>query len=247
MGIPTGVAPHESRHVSGGADALLSTDIIEAIVKRLQETSGPTTLALGAIANGEYLKRSGSSIVGGSGGSTTFPLQAPTGLGAVAQFLGPTDEPLIIRGATASDMAIQLAGGSEMARIRRSISLTNNTTTTVISVNSIAGNTIFSGILFYTIRAGVAGAIQARSGMVTFSAVSDNGTTVTAPSPVDTGGLTAANGGSSLTVTWSAVTGSSTFSLKVNANSSGGGGQNPLLSYAFFLIDNQLAGPSSYL
>ncbi len=64
-----GVAPHESTHVSGGSDAFLSTDLLEAVVKRLQTSSGPTTLTLAGIADGEFLKRSGTTIVGGSGGS----------------------------------------------------------------------------------------------------------------------------------------------------------------------------------
>ena len=55
---------HKASHVSGGGDAFLSTDLLEAIVKRLQESGGPTTLLIGAIADGQELVRSGSSIVG---------------------------------------------------------------------------------------------------------------------------------------------------------------------------------------
>ncbi|MCC6739940.1 MAG: hypothetical protein IT452_12905 [Planctomycetia bacterium] len=69
-----GVQPHESTHVSGGSDAFLSTDLLEAIVKRLQESGGPTTLTLGAVADGEFLQRSGSSLVGASSPGTT-PLE----------------------------------------------------------------------------------------------------------------------------------------------------------------------------
>ena len=61
-----GVQPHKSTHVSGGSDAFLSTDLLEAIIKRLQESGGPTTLTMGAVADGEYLKRSSSSIIGGT-------------------------------------------------------------------------------------------------------------------------------------------------------------------------------------
>lgn len=61
---------HRARHVSGGADAFLSTDVLEAIVKRLRETGGPTTLSIGAVADGEFLKRSGTSVVGASLSST---------------------------------------------------------------------------------------------------------------------------------------------------------------------------------
>jgi hypothetical protein len=59
---------HKNRHVSGGADAFASSDVLEAVVKRLQTTTGPTNLAMGAVADGEFLKRSGSSVVGAAAG-----------------------------------------------------------------------------------------------------------------------------------------------------------------------------------
>lgn len=64
---------HKDTHKSGGSDALTSSDLMEAVVKRLRESGGPTDLTLGAVADGEVLKRSGSTIVGGSaaGGSST--------------------------------------------------------------------------------------------------------------------------------------------------------------------------------
>ena len=67
---------HRTSHVSGGGDALLSTDLLEAIVKRLQESAGPTTLTLGAIADGEYAKRSGTTLIGGTpaGGASKTPV-----------------------------------------------------------------------------------------------------------------------------------------------------------------------------
>lgn len=55
---------HKDSHKSGGSDAFASTDLLEAVVKRLQTTTGPTTLTVGAVADGEFLKRSGSSIIG---------------------------------------------------------------------------------------------------------------------------------------------------------------------------------------
>lgn len=55
---------HKSSHVSGGGDAFLSTDVIEAIVKRLQTTTGPTTMTMGAVSDGQFLKRSGTTVVG---------------------------------------------------------------------------------------------------------------------------------------------------------------------------------------
>lgn len=74
MGHPIGVKRHESRHVSGAIDAFLTTDILEAIVKRLEETGG-TTMLMGAVADGTFLKRSGTSLIGAtpsSGVATSF-------------------------------------------------------------------------------------------------------------------------------------------------------------------------------
>jgi len=56
---------HKDSHKSGGGDAFAASDILEATVKRLQTTTGPTTLAMAGVADGEYLKRSGASLVGG--------------------------------------------------------------------------------------------------------------------------------------------------------------------------------------
>lgn len=55
---------HKDSHISGGGDALLSTDLIEAIIKRIRTTTGPTNLLVGAIADGEFLKRDGTNIIG---------------------------------------------------------------------------------------------------------------------------------------------------------------------------------------
>lgn len=56
------VSAHESSHISGGTDAFLSTDVLEAVVKRLRETGG-ATLAMGAITDGQFFKRSGTDII----------------------------------------------------------------------------------------------------------------------------------------------------------------------------------------
>lgn len=55
---------HKARHVSGGADPFASTDLLEAIVKRLQTSTGPTTLLMGAVADEEFLRRVATGIVG---------------------------------------------------------------------------------------------------------------------------------------------------------------------------------------
>ena len=69
-GKPTSFTPsaHKSTHVSGGSDAFAAADLLEAVVKRLRESGGPTDLTVGAIADGEFLKRSGATIVGGTPG-----------------------------------------------------------------------------------------------------------------------------------------------------------------------------------
>ena len=54
---------HKASHVSGGGDAFAGTDLLEAIVKRVQVT-GPTTLLWGAVADGEFVKRSGTGLIG---------------------------------------------------------------------------------------------------------------------------------------------------------------------------------------
>lgn len=63
-------AAHETSHKSGGSDAFLSTDLLDAIVKRLQESGGPTTLIMGTVADGKFLKRSGTSVVGDTPSAT---------------------------------------------------------------------------------------------------------------------------------------------------------------------------------
>lgn len=68
---------HKDTHKTGGTDAFANADILEATVKRLQTTTGPTTLAMGAVADGEFLKRSGTSIIGGTAGGTLSPIISP--------------------------------------------------------------------------------------------------------------------------------------------------------------------------
>lgn len=69
-----GAAPalHASSHLPGGAD-----EIAEVLSARgLRETSGPTALAMGAVADGEYLVRSGATIIGApisGGGMPSVP------------------------------------------------------------------------------------------------------------------------------------------------------------------------------
>lgn len=59
----TTIGLHKDTHKSGGTDAFTAIDLLDAIVKRLQE-SGGATLLLGAVADGQFLKRSGTNVVG---------------------------------------------------------------------------------------------------------------------------------------------------------------------------------------
>jgi hypothetical protein len=62
---------HRTRHVTAGSDAFTSGDIIDAAIRYIRESSDPATLAVGAILDGEFLKRVGATVVSGSvtGGS----------------------------------------------------------------------------------------------------------------------------------------------------------------------------------
>lgn len=55
---------HKDTHKTGGTDAFQATDIIEAIIKRIRETGGPTTLNIGSIPDDKFLKRSGTNLIG---------------------------------------------------------------------------------------------------------------------------------------------------------------------------------------
>lgn len=54
---------HKDTHKASGSDGFLATDLLEAVVKRILE-GGSTTLLVGSIPDGLYLKRSGTGIIG---------------------------------------------------------------------------------------------------------------------------------------------------------------------------------------
>jgi len=67
----------DSRAPSGAASGDLSGTYPSPTVTQargLRETTGPTTLAMGAVADGEFLKRSGATVVGGSPGAASLAL-----------------------------------------------------------------------------------------------------------------------------------------------------------------------------
>ena len=154
MGRNLGVAPHETTHVSSGIDAFLLTDILEAIVKRLQEAGGPTTLTMGTVADGQALKRSGSSIVGAAIPSTPIsPTNGGTGISnptahtlPVAEgssnftFLGPLTNGQLLVGSTSADpVAAALTQGAGITITNGAGSITVALTTPVSSTNGGTG------------------------------------------------------------------------------------------------------------
>ena len=85
MSVPVGAA-HKDTHKTGQSDAFLAADILDATVKRLETTTGPATLLMGAVSDGEFLKRSGTGIIGGAAGgffSDGTGTDAAVGKGAV--------------------------------------------------------------------------------------------------------------------------------------------------------------------
>lgn len=123
---PGSVAPgaHRASHISGGSDAFLSTDALEAAAMRLRETSGPTILALGAVADGQALVRSASTLIGSSVVGDMDVLSVQTGVGGTITYTVPAntlaangDALLIIAGAsnaTANDAISVKFGGTTL-------------------------------------------------------------------------------------------------------------------------------------
>lgn len=56
--------PHKDTHKSGGSDAFTAADLLEAVVKRIRESGGSVDLTMGAVADGQYIRRSGTTIIG---------------------------------------------------------------------------------------------------------------------------------------------------------------------------------------
>lgn len=58
--------------ITGGGDPFVAADIIDAAVRNIRETDGPTTLLVGAVLDGQYPRRSGTDLVGDDAIPTTF-------------------------------------------------------------------------------------------------------------------------------------------------------------------------------
>ena len=54
---------HKDTHKSGGSDAFAATDLLEALIKRIREGGG-ADLVFGTIADGQFIKRFGATMVG---------------------------------------------------------------------------------------------------------------------------------------------------------------------------------------
>lgn len=53
--------------------------MLNLVVRKIRETSGPTALSMGAVSDGQYLKRSGSTIIGDSVSGLSFSAYGITG------------------------------------------------------------------------------------------------------------------------------------------------------------------------
>jgi len=99
----------------------------------LRETAGPTTLSMGAVADGEYLKRSGSTVVGAAAGTGTVSTTGSPANGNLAKFSGAnsiTNADLSGDVTTSGTAATTLIQGSSSFALTGDISpsqLTSNT------------------------------------------------------------------------------------------------------------------------
>lgn len=70
--------PKWARLALGASGAVLKSDGTDAawgMVTKVQESSGPTTLTIGAVSDGQFLKRSGTDVVGAVTPYCAFPLE----------------------------------------------------------------------------------------------------------------------------------------------------------------------------
>ena len=106
---------HAASHISGGGDPFTSAQVLEAIIKRLQTTSGPTTLLLGAWLDTELLIRSGTAAIGLAKASQaeaeagTDNVQWMTPL-RVAQAITALANPAFTKSFVSTEQAISAAG-----------------------------------------------------------------------------------------------------------------------------------------
>lgn len=69
--VDQGAGPHAATHQNGGSDEIDVTGLSGVLAddqkaNKIRTTTGPTLLSVGAVADGEFLKRSGSTVIGGT-------------------------------------------------------------------------------------------------------------------------------------------------------------------------------------
>lgn len=103
-----GLVSHAETHENGGSDEIDVTALSGVLgddqkANKIRETSGPTLLTLGAVADGEYLVRSGSTLIGGAGaggGGTGSPAVDISEATIFADEFDDGDPDLAVRGWT---------------------------------------------------------------------------------------------------------------------------------------------------
>lgn len=162
---------HKDTHKAEASDAFTSSDLLDAVVKRLQVT-GPVTLTVGACADGEFLKRSGTAIVGsnvdGDAGQTAVsggPFTDGDEHTIATVVLGtPASGKNVIISASGS-VSLGDSGAAAVARIHVDISVDGGSTwddggSTTIQTNSSLGRQL--GARHHVLSSAATGAVHAR-------------------------------------------------------------------------------------
>lgn len=80
----------------------------------LRETGGPTTLTMGAVADGEYLLRSGNTIVGGGGSTVLYDMPIATASVGTAVFVRDEADNPAAPGSTAASSIVDIQAGPDL-------------------------------------------------------------------------------------------------------------------------------------
>jgi hypothetical protein len=171
----------------GGAASTLATldagALVVEAVKALRETGGPTTLTLGAIADGSLLKRVGATVVGSTGGnadtldsldSTAFAILAGQAGGQHLKGGTASGDDLTLEStnhATKGDVILQPGGGAVgLGTTAPNVAATQNAGAGVLTLK---GQTLFGAVEMATAQADANGNFV---GIVQFSDVNSTST-----------------------------------------------------------------------